>query len=165
VKDGLRHNKHRDIQKYNCRECDRYFTINFGFQRMGATPQIITSSLQLYFTISNPRTKNIRHVRWQADQNNNKMERLNGEIRDREKVMRGLKKADTAILPGYQIYHNYMRPHEGLNGKTPAELCGIKTEGANKWKTVIENASKSGSQCQIFSSCRACKPSNLTHQR
>jgi putative transposase len=68
------------------------------------------------------------------------MERLNGEVRDREKVMRGLKKADTAILPGYQIYHNYMRPHEGLSGKTPAEVCGIKIEGDNKWKTIIENA-------------------------
>lgn len=27
--------------------------------------------------------------------NNNKMERINGEIRDREKVMRGLKKKST----------------------------------------------------------------------
>jgi transposase-like protein len=50
VKDGLRHNKHGDIQKYNCRECNRYFTINLGFERMKATPQVITSPLQLYFT-------------------------------------------------------------------------------------------------------------------
>jgi hypothetical protein len=49
------------------------------------------------------------------------MERLNGEIRDREKVMRGLKKSDTPIIPGYQIYHNYVRPHEALKGKTPAD--------------------------------------------
>jgi hypothetical protein len=32
------------------------------------------------------------------------MERLNGEIRDREKTMRGLKKMDNAILTGYQIF-------------------------------------------------------------
>jgi transposase-like protein len=50
VKDGLRHNKRGDIQKYECRECNRYFTINLGFERMSATPQIITSALQLYFT-------------------------------------------------------------------------------------------------------------------
>jgi putative transposase len=68
------------------------------------------------------------------------MERFNGEVRDREKVMRGLKRTDTPILAGYQIYHNYIRPHEGLNGKTPAEVCGIKLEGQNKWKTIIENA-------------------------
>jgi putative transposase len=47
--------------------------------------------------------------------------RLNGEVRDREKTMRGLKKADTPILSGYQIFHNYVRPHEGLAGKTSAE--------------------------------------------
>ena len=73
--------------------------------------------------------------------NNNKMERLNGEIRDREKTMRGLKRKDTPILKGYQIYHNYIREHEGLNGRTPAEACGITVEGKNKWKTLIQNAS------------------------
>jgi putative transposase len=65
---------------------------------------------------------------------------MNGEIRDREKTMRGLKKVDTPILTSYQIYHNYMRPHEGLDGKTPAEACGIQIEGTDKWRTLIENA-------------------------
>lgn len=68
------------------------------------------------------------------------MERMNGEVRDREKVMRGLKIVDTKILPGYQVYHNYIGPHMVLDGKTPAEICGIKIEGENKWKTLIENA-------------------------
>jgi len=31
---------------------------------------------------------------------------------------------------------------ERLNGKTPAEACGIKVEGNNKWVTLIQNASK-----------------------
>lgn len=70
------------------------------------------------------------------------MERLNGEIRDREKVMRGIKKMDTPILTGYQIYHNYIRPHMSLEGKTPSEVAGIKVEGDNKWITLIQNASK-----------------------
>jgi len=70
------------------------------------------------------------------------MERLNGEIRDREKVMRSLKNPDTPILTGYQLFHNYIRPHMGLEGKTPAELCGIQVEGENKWLTLIQNASK-----------------------
>ncbi|AIF84437.1 hypothetical protein NTE_02385 [Candidatus Nitrososphaera evergladensis SR1] len=43
--------------------------------------------------------------------------------------MRGLKKMDTVALPGYQLYHNYFREHEGLNGKTPAEIAGIKIGG------------------------------------
>ncbi len=98
-----------------------------------------------FFTINNPRTRHIRHIHIQGDHNNAKMERMNGEIRDREKVMRGLKIVDTKILPGYQIYHNYFRPHEALKGKTPAEVCGIQVQGVNKWKTVIENASRADS--------------------
>jgi hypothetical protein len=58
--------------------------------------------------------------------------KINGEIRGREKTMRGLKQKDTPILKGYQIYHNYIQEHEGLDGKTPAEACGIKIEGKNK---------------------------------
>ena len=55
--------------------------------------------------------------------------------------MIGLKQEDTPILRGYQIYYNYIREHEGLEGKTPAEACGIKIEGKNKWLTLIQNAS------------------------
>jgi hypothetical protein len=68
------------------------------------------------------------------------MERMNGEVRDREKVMRGLKKSDTPILKGYQIYHNYIRPHSALGGRTPADACGIAVRGENKWLTLIQNA-------------------------
>ena len=110
---------------------------------------IITDGLPAYndaykkefWTLRNPRTKHIRHIKLKGDHNNNKMERLNGEIRQREKTMSGLKRKDTPILKGYQIYHNYIREHEGLDGKTPAEACGIKVEGKNKWKTLIQNAS------------------------
>ncbi|OLD21264.1 MAG: hypothetical protein AUF74_01570 [Thaumarchaeota archaeon 13_1_20CM_2_38_5] len=87
------------------------------------------------------RTLHIRHIRLQGDHNNNKMERLNGEFRDREKVMRGIKKDNSVMFDGYQIYHNYLRPHMGLNGKTPAEACGVKITGENKWQTLIQQAS------------------------
>jgi hypothetical protein len=52
--------------------------------------------------------------------------------------MRTLEKPDTAI----QLYHNYIRPHEALKGKTPSEAAGIKVEGENKWLTLIQNASQ-----------------------
>ena len=71
------------------------------------------------------------------------MERMNGEVRDREKVMRGLKRMDTPILKGHQIYHNFVRPYEGLNGDTPADRAGIRVRGENKWLTSIQNATKS----------------------
>ena len=88
-----------------------------------------------------PRTRHINHIRLQDDHNNNKMERINGEIRDREKTMRSLKKTDTPILKGLQIYHNYIRGHQGLQeNKIPAEKAGMEIEGENKWLTLIQNA-------------------------
>ncbi len=121
-----------------------------GKEIVGRRPNIfITDGLQSYkeafnkeyFTLKNPRSKHISAIKLAGDMNNNKQERLNGEIRDREKVMRGLKKKDTPILKGYQIYHNFIKGHQGLKGKTPAEACGIKVEGENKWITLIQNAS------------------------
>jgi proteasome lid subunit RPN8/RPN11 len=32
--------------------------------------------------------------------------------------------------------------------KTPAEVCGIKVEGENKWITLIQNASKSADELE-----------------
>lgn len=268
VKFGVRHNASHDIQKFRCNDCKHYFTVNIGFEKLHASPQMITSAMQLYFTGESLRNvqkflrlqgvnvshmtvyrwigryislmeeylekitpqvsdtwrtdelylkirgntkylyammddetrfwiaqqvsdkkntedvrpmfreakelagkkpkviisdgalnfhdaymkeyrthffdspKHIRHVHMSGDMNNNKMERMNGEMRDREKVMRGVKKMDTPILKGYQIFHNYFREHDGLNGRTPAEIAGIKIEGKNKWITVIQNASK-----------------------
>jgi len=69
------------------------------------------------------------------------MERMNREIRDREKVTRSIKTTDTPILKGMQVYHNLFRGHEGLDGATPAEKAGIRIEGENPWLTVIQNAS------------------------
>jgi len=269
VKDGVRRNKCGVIQKFRCRSCGKYFTVNIGFERMKHNPQGITTAMQLYFsgeslrntarslklvgvevchkTIYNwiqkyiglmekylaqitpqvsdtwradelyvkirgdmkylfalmddetrfwiaqevadtkythdarellrlgkeiaqktpatlitdglqsyhdaylkeywtvrkdTQTRHVREIKISGEVHNNKMERFNGEVRDREKVMRGLKKKDTAILKGYQVFHNYIRPHEALDGKTPAELAGIKIEGENKWITLIQNASR-----------------------
>lgn len=50
--------------------------------------------------------------------------RMNGEIRGMESVKRRLVKMDTPILKGYQIFHNRVGPHEGLNRDTPAYRAG-----------------------------------------
>jgi hypothetical protein len=67
---------------------------------------------------------------------------MNGELRDREKVVGGVKKEDNPLIEGYQIYHNYIRPHMALENHTPAEKAGIKVEGSDKWITIIQNATK-----------------------
>ena len=114
---------------------------------MGKQPKIFTTDGLVTYSAASaevfPNAQHIRKISLDGKfHNNNKMERMNGEIRDREKTMRGLKTKDTPILQGYQIFHNYIRPHEGLDGKTPSEACGIIIEGTNKWKTLIQNASK-----------------------
>ena len=67
---------------------------------------------------------------------------MNGEISDREKVMRSLKTEDSPILKGMQVFHNFVRPHMGLDGRTPSDVIGIKAEGENRWMTIIQNASR-----------------------
>ncbi|MGI0045841.1 MAG: DDE-type integrase/transposase/recombinase [Nitrosotalea sp.] len=268
IKKGLRKNKTYSLQVYKCRVCNKKFSINLGFERMKASPQVITSAMQLYFTgeslrnvqkflelqgiqithktvwnwirkyvnlmesyldqivpqvgdkwradelylkvkgntkylyalmdddtrfwiaqqisdnkyrddisqmfrngkeatgkkpsvlitdgarnfetawkkefrqknFLDTKTEHVRHIHFDGDKNNNKMERLNGELRDREKVMRSLKSVDSPILAGMQIHHNFIRCHMGLEGKTPSEVAGIKVEGSNKWITLIQNA-------------------------
>ena len=74
------------------------------------------------------------------------MESFNGNtIRHREKVVRGLKRDDSAIISGLQIYHNFVRPHLGLAdpSMTPAEAAGIRVEGNDKIRTLIQAAAKS----------------------
>jgi putative transposase len=56
--------------------------------------------------------------------------------------MRGLKNMETPILKGVQIYHNYIRPHGGLDNEIPAEAAGITVEAENKWLMIIQNASR-----------------------
>jgi len=268
-RDGVRHNKAGDIQKFECLECRKYFTINLGFEKMKHNPKGITMAMQLYFSGESLRntqrslellgvkvshktvylwirkyivlmeryldkitpqvgqtwradeifvkfsgkmnyvfammddetrfwiaqqvtekkgtgdirplfqkakeragkkpyllitdgapnfmeanrkeywsryhdstTNHIRDIRFDGSVHNNKMERMNGEVRDREKVMRGLKNPDSPILKGLQVFHNHIRPHMALDGKTPGEAAGIKVEGENKWLTIIQNASK-----------------------
>jgi putative transposase len=268
-RDGVRHNRAGDLQKFECLQCGKYFTINLGFEKMKHNPKGITMAMQLYFSGESLRntqhslellgmkvshktvylwirkyiglmerfldkitpdvgetwrtdemyvkfsgnmkyvfammddetrfrlsqmvadhkgtsdvrpmfrearqkagkkpillisdgaanfaeankkeyqtryaddtTNHIRDIRLDATVHNNKMERQNGEVRDREKVMRGLKNTDSPILRGFQVFHNYIRPHMGLDGRTPAEAAGIQVKGDNKWLTIIQNASK-----------------------
>jgi transposase-like protein len=88
-----------------------------------------------------PSAKHIADIAFDGIRHNNKMEAMNGQtIRQREKTMRSLKKVNSPILRGLQIYHNFFRPHQALKGKTPAEKAGIRIEGGDKMLTLIQNA-------------------------
>jgi transposase-like protein len=95
-----------------------------------------------FYTHTNPRTMNIRSVSVRHEGLNSKVERLNGSVRDREVVMRGMDSKESAqtLLEGMRIYHNYVRKHQALDGRTPAEASGVKLEGTNKWLSLMRNA-------------------------
>jgi hypothetical protein len=62
------------------------------------------------------------------------------------KVMRALRTLESATLDGQRIYYNHIRPHQALNGKTPAEAAGLELGlGANKWENLIRKASNTNS--------------------
>ncbi|MEM3192881.1 MAG: hypothetical protein QXV17_05670 [Candidatus Micrarchaeaceae archaeon] len=48
---------------------------------------------------------------------------------------------NSPTVTGYEVYHNYVKPHMGLKGKTPPNVAGKEVHGKNKWKIIIENAS------------------------
>ncbi len=108
---------------------------------------MITDGLHAYkyavnkeFPTNTNETEHLWNVGLQHHPNNNHVERLYGSIRQREKVMRGLKVEDTPIVEGHRLYYNFIKPHESLNGKTPSEEAGINIEGDNKWLTLIKKS-------------------------
>lgn len=93
---------------------------------------------KLYFE-----TKHISNVGIRDKKNNNKIERLHGSQKERLKVMRGVnhKKALESKMESWKTYYNFVRPHEGLQGRTPAEASGLTPlRNQNKWKELITKA-------------------------
>ncbi len=77
-----------------------------------------------------------------TDKRNNIVERIQGTIRERIKVMRAFKNKESAklILDLFVIYYNCIRIHQGIN-KTPIEQAGVKLNlGKNKWLDLIYKA-------------------------
>jgi transposase-like protein len=96
-----------------------------------------------FFTLKNPRTKHMRMPRFVDRTNNNIVERLHGTIRERDKVMRGMKGEETAkvLMDGLKNYYNFLRPNMGIENVTPAEKANINLElGRNRWKSIIRKS-------------------------
>ena len=90
------------------------------------------------FAPSVTRIKHIDNVSINDKVNNNVLERFNGTVRERDKVIRGFKKEDTPILKGQRIFYNYIRPHQALGGATPSQIAGVELNlGRNKWFELL----------------------------
>jgi len=84
----------------------------------------------------------IRKVGIRAVNSNNSVERLHGTLKDRIKPMRGLKDEETirTLLEGWVVHYNYVRKHQTLKGKTPAQASGIEIK--NDWYVLVKEATK-----------------------
>jgi putative transposase len=69
---------------------------------------------------------------------NSFIERMQENIREREKIMHGLKNDNTPFVEGSRIYYNFIRPHLGLYGTTPAEMAGVGVNGS--WEELLRRS-------------------------
>ncbi len=69
--------------------------------------------------------------------NNNRIERMNGTLRERVKVQRGWKSKKSQIAEGQRIHYNFVKPHQALEGQTPAKTAGLDITG---WKDLLRNS-------------------------
>jgi hypothetical protein len=53
---------------------------------------------------------------------NNRIERLQGTIKNWTKAKRGLKSQSETLLEGFHGYYNFIRPHMALSDKPPANM-------------------------------------------
>ncbi len=87
---------------------------------------------------------NRNHIRFHSKiaictkKNNNSIERWHSTLKTRLKTMRGLQNPK-ALLDGFITYYNFLRPHQSLKGKTPAQAAGINLPFENgAWDELIE---------------------------
>ena len=92
------------------------------------------------FTLKTPRIQNVRSISIGHQGLNSKVERLNGTMRDRETVMRGLDNAEAAqgIVRRYEDSLQFHKTHQALKGQTPAEVAGINLNlGENRVEDLM----------------------------
>ena len=74
---------------------------------------------------------------------NRPIERYHNEIRENLKSRRGLGNDETAqdFAELLKINHNFVKPHQGLDGKTPAQSANIELNlGKDKYRDLINQA-------------------------
>ena len=113
---------------------------------------VITDSLHTYEQairkeLDSRKTAHIKTKSLQDGFQNRPIERYHNEIREKLKARRGLGNDESTrrFVDAYRIYHNFIRPHTGLeNNITPAESAGIDLNlGNDKIKDLITKSVES----------------------
>jgi transposase-like protein len=98
---------------------------------------------KVFYTLrKDTRPELIQRVGIRNIHNQNAVERLHGTLKDRLRPTRGLKGEETVrtLLEGWAVHYNYVRPHQTLKGKTPAQASGIEMK--NDWHVLVKEATK-----------------------
>ncbi len=120
-------------------------------QANGKPKVLITDGLQAYNDANkkelSKKTDKTIHFRTPSKRKyflNQNIERLNGTIRERLKVMRGTHSPETAqhIIDGERFYYNFIKPHMSLNNMTPAQIANLPIPELddNPWLTYLKSA-------------------------
>jgi transposase-like protein len=108
-------------------------------ERAAMIPQkVITDSLRAYLDgielVFGSFTTHVQSSPFAKEDSTNRIERMQGTIRERTKVVRGYKSLDTAriIVTGFMLNYNYFRPHMSLKDlppkgvdKTPSDVAKV----------------------------------------
>ena len=97
-----------------------------------------------------PDARHIQSEGLDSELNNNRSERLQGTFRDRTKTLRGLQERASGqkYLDGWVLQYNLFREHEGLGGRTPAEIAKVKPP-FEEWADVAEGTATQPSDEEI----------------
>ena len=112
-------------------------------ERAGKVPKvIITDKLAAYLDgielAFGAWTEHLPAKKLTASPGTQLVERFHQTLKSRTKIMKGLKTRKSArlILDGWLVFYNFLRTHEGLGGKTPAEKAQIKSPFRN-WLDIV----------------------------
>jgi len=101
--------------------------------------KVITDKLASYLDVRYGKdTEHIQSKPFAVEDNTQMIERFHETLKQRTKVMRGLKNIESAhdFIDGWLVHYNYLRPHTALDDKTPAEVAGIDYPYQN-WADII----------------------------
>jgi transposase-like protein len=90
--------------------------------------KVITDKLASYLDVRwGKDTEHIRSRPFAVAYNTQLIERFHETLKQRTKVMRGLKNIESArdFLDGWLVHYNYIRPHTTFDDMTPAEVAGV----------------------------------------
>jgi putative transposase len=118
--------------------------IQDAVKKAGKAPKlIITDRLKSYpdgiYTALGGATEHLQSSPFKiASESTSKIERFHSTLKERTKVMKAFRDIETLIsfADGFLVYYNFLKPHESLEGKTPAEKAKVRYT-AKTWVEVV----------------------------